>query len=555
MNKYNKTYLSSRLHTDHKLNVMTMMDDLPELEDILDEIQYHDLPGSFLDNITQNESMEIINTFVQIMYDYVCNNPKSIQNPDFEEEMVESVQDLFTSSLMEIDDSMDYIQAQEYASEMFIHALDVFYIQIMPKRSQSTKLLKTKNKQPPSPKKNVKMSAETLSLQETLTYLKSMPQPEQRTPEWYKYRHNLITASNAYKIFDPSPYKRNELIYEKCKPLDIQSWFTDSMQDNDNKMVIGKTIEKINPFDKVGVLNVNTESPLHWGQKYEPVSTLYYEHIHNTQVGEYGCIQHSEYSFIGASPDGIVDDVDSEKYGTMVEIKNVVNREITGIPKLEYWIQMQLQMETCNLEECDFLETRFKEYETEGAFCVDVYDNDTCDSSQCKDPFVFNKDGKYKGIILCFADSNGIPIYEYKPIGMTKNDYNNKWFPMIIEKHAIAKNYYVKTCYWWLEEVSLVLVMRNKLWFSLVIDEMKMFWDTILKERETGYSHRAPSKRVSKKKEDPLFSSCLVSIKSKDDNIDDSDTNSENTGGDDNTNRSEPGVLHIRTLSIDETNV
>ena len=96
--------------------------------------------------------------------------------------------------------------------------------------------------------------------------------------------------------------------------------------------------------------------------------------------------------------------------------------------------------------------------------------------------------------------------------------------------------------------------MRNKLWFSLVIDEMKMFWDTILKERETGYSHRAPSKEY-RKKEDPLFSSCLVSIKSKDDNIDDSDTNSENTGGDDNTNRSEPGVLHIRTLSIDETNV
>ena len=321
-------------------------------------------------------------------------------------------------------------------------------------------------------------------------------------------------------------------------------------------MVIpGIDIEKINPFDRVGVLNVNTESPLHWGQKYEPVSTLYYEYIHDTQVGEYGCIQHSEYSFIGASPDGIVDDIDSEKYGTMVEIKNVVNREITGVPKLEYWIQMQLQMETCNLEECDFLETRFKEYETESAFYTDAYDNNTCDSSQCKDSFIFNKDGKYKGIILCFADSNGSPIYEYKPIGMNKQDYNKKWFPAIIEKHAIAKNYYVKTCYWWLEEVSLVLVVRNKLWFSLVIDEMKMFWDTILKERDTGYSHRAPSKRVSKKKEDPLFSRCLVSIKSKDDKINDSDTNSENTGGDDNTNRSEPGVLHIRTLSIDETNV
>ena len=29
----------------------------------------------------------------------------------------------------------------------------------------------------------------------------------------------------------------------------------------------------------------------------------------------------------------------------MLEIKNPVSREITGIPKEEYWIQMQLQME------------------------------------------------------------------------------------------------------------------------------------------------------------------------------------------------------------------
>ena len=45
----------------------------------------------------------------------------------------------------------------------------------------------------------------------------------------------------------------------------------------------------------------------------------------------------------------------------MLEIKNIVNREINGIPKKEYWIQMQLQMEVCDLGECDFLETRFKE--------------------------------------------------------------------------------------------------------------------------------------------------------------------------------------------------
>lgn len=37
--------------------------------------------------------------------------------------------------------------------------------------------------------------------------------------------------------------------------------------------------------------------------------------------------------FLGASPDGINIEPNSEKYGVMLEIKNIVNREITGIPK------------------------------------------------------------------------------------------------------------------------------------------------------------------------------------------------------------------------------
>ena len=44
---------------------------------------------------------------------------------------------------------------------------------------------------------------------------------------------------------------------------------------------------------------------------------------------------------LGASPDGINTDKTSQLYGRMLEIKNIVNREINGIPKSEYWIQMQ----------------------------------------------------------------------------------------------------------------------------------------------------------------------------------------------------------------------
>jgi hypothetical protein len=43
----------------------------------------------------------------------------------------------------------------------------------------------------------------------------------------------------------------------------------------------------------------------------------------------------------------------------MVEIK-IYTTERYGIPTDNYWIQMQFQMEVCDLDECDFFETRMK---------------------------------------------------------------------------------------------------------------------------------------------------------------------------------------------------
>ena len=95
---------------------------------------------------------------------------------------------------------------------------------------------------------------------------------------------------------------------------------------------------------------VNTNTTLHWGQKYEPVSILLYETMYDTQIEDFGCIQHPLHTFLGASPDGINVDSSSERYGRMLEIKNIVNREINGIPKKEYWIQMQQQMEQGHID-------------------------------------------------------------------------------------------------------------------------------------------------------------------------------------------------------------
>ena len=136
--------------------------------------------------------------------------------------------------------------------------------------------------------------------------MKCIPQPEQRTTEWYNSRYNMITASNAWKALEEGKLL-NSFIYGKCAPLNVEKYSS-----------------------------VNMGSPMYWGQLFEDVSIEIYEWKYNTKVDDFGCIQDSNFSFLGASPDGINVDEMNPLFGRMLEIKNIVNREITGEPKKEY---------------------------------------------------------------------------------------------------------------------------------------------------------------------------------------------------------------------------
>ena len=300
--------------------------------------------------------------------------------------------------------------------------------------------------------------------------LQGKPQPEQRTPEWYERRNNLITASAASKAFG-TPASVNQLIYEKCK----------------NYCAAG------GGGGGGGSGGGSVNSPLHWGQRYEPVTVMVYEHRNRTTLGEFGCIQHGTYPFIGASPDGINIEPASPIYGRMVEIKNIVNREITGRPKEEYWIQTQIQMEVCDLDECDFVETRFKEYDSK-----EDYDADGTVTQG------YTASGNEKGVILWFQTAPKLTqygdilsptqIYEYAPIGATPYEYD-KWEVEMFAKHERLGSIWVRTIYWYLDQYSCVIVRRNRLWFEEAVPVLEDLWKTIEEERSNGFEHRAPSKR------------------------------------------------------------
>ena len=437
---------------------------LEELDNIIEEIQAQDDPY-----FTDDDSLELYNTCLYLMEEFIKNNPKLITEPDFEDIFEDNINELMYAQFE--DDIFFNDDAEDELDDIILEAMDAFFDDFMPIRSyEDARIL---------------VEPDFDYIGEQLTLLRSKPQPAQRTPEWYQFRHNLITASNAYKAFD-SQATKNQLIYEKCQPLtSVQS----SNVNLDSDIIL---------TEEVKMVNVN--STLHWGQKYEPLSVKVYEHIYETGVEDFGCIQDEEYAFLGASPDGINTYINSTRYGRMLEIKNIVNREIDGIPKKEYWIQMQLQMKVCDLDECDFLETRFVEYADQNAFKEDINEDEIYEDDDGKE-FVnvcLSKDLKHKGIILYFHTKESKPYYVYKPLDITHPDDIIKWEESMLDLYQSDKyNYtYIKFIYWKLDQMSCVLVCRNRQWFEDNIWELEELWNTVVLERVSGFEHRAPNRKT-----------------------------------------------------------
>lgn len=283
-------------------------------------------------------------------------------------------------------------------------------------------------------------------------YLKNCLQPEQRTDEWYAFRNDHLTGSNLWKIFSTES-TQNQLYYEK-----ISSHQLPTKQDTAENRP-----------------NLNDQLPMNWGHKYEPLSIMLYEYYNDVKVEEFGCIEHATIPYLAASPDGIV--TSKKNNGRMVEIKNPTTREITQIPKMDYYIQMQLQMEVCQLNGCDFVETKFKEYESYSDYRKDKYKIE-------------------KGLIIVLIKNDNELVYEYMPLFNNSEKFMEEFTESIYKKYGfdgikLENNGYkwFKNIYWKLDIFSCVYVPRNKKWFASAFPKIKTFWEKIVVERKIPNSY------------------------------------------------------------------
>jgi len=423
---------------------------------------------SWIDMMNETELEELECTAIELLNDYMETEIENMYMATFEENMCNDVAYVLSKQLCDAGFSVEDDDPE----------LEEFIKQVYQEIRSTNSALIVRSRPTTSPEYCNEYYKQTIdSILECLQNNEGQ-QYKQRTFEWYAYRAGLITASNIWKIFSGSQSSQNSLIYEKCKPFVPHQKKNTEDKENEN--------EKEHETDN----HVNTNTAFHWGNKYEPLSIRIYERKYNTRVAEFGCLRHPKYSFIGASPDGINVCRDSPRYGRMIEVKNIYNREITGIPKDEYWIQMQFQMETCCLNECDFIETRFKEYESEAEFYANEFTHET------------------RGVILYFVERNVNtnqshikninPYYVYMPLDHSlERECVYSWITQMREEYKNTHHLY-EVLYWYLDEFSCVLVDINRLWLDSVLPKVEAFWEIICREKETGYEHRSAKKRVPK---------------------------------------------------------
>jgi hypothetical protein len=143
------------------------------------------------------------------------------------------------------------------------------------------------------------------------------------------------------------------------------------------------------------------------------------------------------------------------------------------------------------VEYCDFVETRIKEYEN----AIEYYTD---------------REHTYKGVVLYFVKKMlvagalppsgmedgrfNIPHYEYMPLDIPISE-TEQW--IYSKKQELHEEYVLyRTDYWYLDQVSCVLIQRNREWFSAVVPQFISLWETIENERVSGYSHRASVKKT-----------------------------------------------------------
>ena len=262
--------------------------------------------------------------------------------------------------------------------------------------------------------------------------LMQRPQTTQRTGDWYLEFQKCLTASEIFKVFG-SPRERGILVCQKAGKLEMGA--------RGNSLVVLK--EKMGPLD--------------WGICFEPVVKQILEESWGAMIYECGRFVHMTDKRFAASPDGLLLRVNSkpEMAGHLLEIKCPKTRKIGVKIPMEYYYQMQLQLEVTDVRACEYVEAKFEMPTDDDIGKAKWYGRIAVIGA-------FNEDiGGWKPSRYIYGPINNL---EWKPdLGLNEQTLEiNTW-----------------TC----NELHHETVLRDQVWFGNLWPKLHEFWSDVEKAK------------------------------------------------------------------------
>lgn len=293
--------------------------------------------------------------------------------------------------------------------------------------------------------------------QDSVERVKNAPQTPQKTKMWYFESREILSGHEFSSVICGSPSEYNAAIAKKCAPAR-------DVGENDPSIVF------VTPQDGL--------SPFKWGWRFEPVARDLYAVVFGDGLESVydglGRVRHPSLPRLGASPDGVL--TSGPRTGRLLEIKCPISRELNGSVPMQYWIQMQLQAEVCDVEAVEYFEASF------GSQAQHTIDFVNFDGYGSKLPYI----GK-----ICVVQTNDVGGLDYKYSPMFPNTMQGlhecmMWCPD-------SSNVVLENAIWWVKDYYTQTVLRNRRWWNDVgLAAYQQYWVDVQKARENGQYNPKP---------------------------------------------------------------
>lgn len=289
------------------------------------------------------------------------------------------------------------------------------------------------------------------------------PQTPQKSARWHSESYNILSGHEFGAVVAGGQATRLGAIMRKCGPA--------PMEDADEEAPPSQHVFLTPPDGPL--------SPFKWGWRFEPVARLLFETVYagGPVDDSLGRLRHTTLPRLGASPDGLI--TAGPRAGRLVELKCPITRTLNGSIPMEYWIQMQLQAEVCDVEAVEYFEV---------SFGAGAPRESLGPSGPAAHPPMTAL--PWFGALRVVAPAADSPpseyAYEYSPLfpsGAAGVAAAEAW----IASGGTTSGTVLETVVWWVRDASQKTVLRNRRWWAAVGEPAyRAYWAEVDAARADG---------------------------------------------------------------------